>query len=129
MAPERMIIIGDAAHAVSPSAGQGASMAIEDAVVLAQCLRDVPAIPRAFERYEQLRRDRVESVVAQGRRNGQGKTAGAFGRVTRDLFMPLAMRAMFRGGRDPFRWQWDHHIDWDAPVTSPAPSVALPPRQ
>ena len=39
---DNMIIIGDAAHATSPAAGQGAAMALEDAVVLAQCLRDVP---------------------------------------------------------------------------------------
>jgi len=37
-----MIIIGDAAHAASPATGQGASMALEDAVVLAKTLRDVP---------------------------------------------------------------------------------------
>jgi hypothetical protein len=35
-----MIDLGDAAHATSPSSGQGASLAIEDAVVLAKCLRD-----------------------------------------------------------------------------------------
>ena len=38
---DRMIIIGDAAHAPSPSSGQGASMALEDGVMLAKCLRDV----------------------------------------------------------------------------------------
>ena len=40
-----MVIIGDAAHAPSPSSGQGASMATEDAVVLAKCLRDLPESP------------------------------------------------------------------------------------
>jgi hypothetical protein len=45
---ERMIIIGDAAHAASPSSGQGASMAIKDAVVLAKCLRDEPCIEDAL---------------------------------------------------------------------------------
>jgi 2-polyprenyl-6-methoxyphenol hydroxylase-like FAD-dependent oxidoreductase len=42
-APERADntdVIGDAAHAPSPSSGQGASMAIEDAVVLAKALRE-----------------------------------------------------------------------------------------
>lgn len=112
-----MIIIGDAAHAVSPSAGQGASMAIEDAVTLAKCLRDLPDVPQAFTRYEQLRRHRVERVMAQGRRNGNGKTVGPVGRVARDLSMPVVMRFMFRHGRDPLRWMWDHHIDWDAPIT------------
>ena len=38
----RMVVIGDAAHAPSPTSGQGASLAIEDAVVLAKCLRDLP---------------------------------------------------------------------------------------
>lgn len=118
----RMVIIGDAAHAVSPSAGQGASMAIEDAVTLGKCLRDRPLTPDALARYEHLRRGRVERVVAQGRRNGNGKTAGPVGRVARDLFMPLAMRHMFRAGRDPFRWLWDHHIDWTAPARTPRPS-------
>ena len=41
-----MVITGDAAHATSPSAGQGASMAMEDAVVLAQCLRDAGDVGR-----------------------------------------------------------------------------------
>lgn len=115
---DRMVIIGDAAHAVSPSAGQGASMAIEDAVTLARCLRDAPKAAEALTRYEQLRRGRVERVVAQGRRNGNGKTAGPVGRIIRDLFMPVAMRRTFRNGRDPFQWLWDHHIDWEAPTST-----------
>jgi 2-polyprenyl-6-methoxyphenol hydroxylase-like FAD-dependent oxidoreductase len=115
---DRMVIIGDAAHAISPSAGQGASMAVEDAVTLAKCLRDIPEVSQALAQYERLRRDRVEQVVAQGRRNADGKTAGPVGRVFRDLFMPIAMRRMFGNGRDPFRWIWSHHIDWDSPVTA-----------
>lgn len=59
----RMTIAGDAAHAASPSAAQGASMAAEDAIVLAKCLRDIPDAERAFAAYEQLRRPRVELVV------------------------------------------------------------------
>jgi FAD-dependent urate hydroxylase len=35
----RMIVIRDAAHAPSPTSGQGASLSIEDAVVLARSLR------------------------------------------------------------------------------------------
>jgi 2-polyprenyl-6-methoxyphenol hydroxylase-like FAD-dependent oxidoreductase len=49
-----MIVIGDAAHAASPATTQGASMAIEDAVVLAQCLRDVPFQADALRTYEYL---------------------------------------------------------------------------
>ncbi|MGH3316811.1 MAG: FAD-dependent oxidoreductase [Nocardioidaceae bacterium] len=122
----RVVLVGDAAHAVSPSSGQGASLAIEDAVVLAKCLRDVLGTEAAFRRYHSLRRGRVERVVAQGRRNGSGKTAGPLARMFRDAGMPLAMKAMFRGGRDPFRWIWDHRIDWDQEVpaaTSVSPSA------
>src|SRR5579859_6677697 len=35
----RVVLVGDAIHAVSPSAGQGASLAVEDAAMLAKCLR------------------------------------------------------------------------------------------
>jgi 2-polyprenyl-6-methoxyphenol hydroxylase-like FAD-dependent oxidoreductase len=61
-----MIVIGDAAHAASPATTQGASMAIEDAIVLAQCLRDIPRQADALGTYEHLRRSRVERVVQSG---------------------------------------------------------------
>ncbi|MFB1043792.1 FAD-dependent oxidoreductase [Streptomyces chrestomyceticus] len=59
----RTLIIGDAAHAASPATGQGASMALEDAVVLAKSLRDVPGAERAFALYEACRRPRVEHNI------------------------------------------------------------------
>ncbi|GAA2616817.1 FAD-dependent monooxygenase [Streptomyces axinellae] len=58
-----LIILGDAAHAAAPNAAQGASMAIEDSVVLAKCLRDLPGPGEAFAEFERLRRERVEAVV------------------------------------------------------------------
>ena len=41
-----MVLVGDAVHAASPASGQGASMAFEDAVTLARCLRTAPRRPR-----------------------------------------------------------------------------------
>jgi 2-polyprenyl-6-methoxyphenol hydroxylase-like FAD-dependent oxidoreductase len=58
----RVLVIGDAAHAASPATGQGASMALEDAVVLAKAVRD--AGQAAFTVYERLRRPRVEANIA-----------------------------------------------------------------
>ncbi|GGU50397.1 FAD-dependent oxidoreductase [Streptomyces albospinus] len=58
------VIVGDAAHTAAPNAAQGASMAIEDGIVLAKCLRDRPDPPSAFAAYEALRRERVERLVA-----------------------------------------------------------------
>jgi FAD-dependent urate hydroxylase len=110
-----MVVIGDAAHAPSPTSGQGASMAAEDAVVLARCLRDLPDIPRALAAYEGLRRRRVERIVAQGARTGSAKTQGPVGRVLRDLMLPLVFR--FLVTEKSMAWMYDHHINWDAPVT------------
>ncbi|GGL49621.1 FAD-dependent oxidoreductase [Planomonospora parontospora subsp. antibiotica] len=112
----RMVIVGDAAHATSPSSGQGASMAIEDAVVLAKCLRDVPGTRDAFAAFERLRRTRVERVVAQGRRNGSGKAPGAFGALLRDLVLPVIIRQVDR--RNGLAWMHDHRISWDDRVTA-----------
>jgi 2-polyprenyl-6-methoxyphenol hydroxylase-like FAD-dependent oxidoreductase len=64
----RMIVIGDAAHAASPATGQGASMALEDAVVLAKALRDHPDPAGAFTTYEQLRRERVQANISASAR-------------------------------------------------------------
>ena len=111
-------LIGDAVHATSPSAGQGASMAIEDAVTLARCLRDIPDITTAFGTYESMRRDRVEKVVAYSKAISNSKAAGPVGRVFRDLMMPLALKLF--ANSSSHAWMYTHHIDWDAPV-APVP--------
>ncbi len=54
----RAALIGDAAHVTSSSSGQGASLAIEDALELARCLRDEPDPVAAFAAYQRLREDR-----------------------------------------------------------------------
>ncbi|KOV56185.1 FAD-dependent oxidoreductase [Streptomyces sp. MMG1121] len=59
----RVLLIGDAAHAASPATGQGASMALEDAVVLAKALRDLPGTQAASVAYEGHRRPRVERNI------------------------------------------------------------------
>jgi 2-polyprenyl-6-methoxyphenol hydroxylase-like FAD-dependent oxidoreductase len=91
-----MVLVGDAAHAASPAAGQGASMALEDSVTLAKCLRDLPDVSRAFTTYEQLRRPRVEGLVAASAAQGNTTDAARTG---------------------PSQWVREHHIDWDSPIT------------
>jgi len=107
---DRMVLVGDAAHAVSPSSGQGVSMAIEDAVVLGRCLATIPAVPAALTEYERRRRGRVERVVAYGRRSGSTKTAGPVGAVLRDALTPLFLRLLYRKG-NPQAWILDHRVD------------------
>ncbi|TMR24174.1 FAD-dependent monooxygenase [Nonomuraea turkmeniaca] len=88
----RVLLLGDAAHATSPSAGQGASLAIEDAIVLARCLRDGRDHREAFERYEAERRPRAERVVAYSRTISNSKAAGPVARVFRDLMLPFFLK-------------------------------------
>lgn len=106
---DRMVVIGDAAHATSPASGQGASMAIEDAVTLAKCLRDTG--DDAFARYEALRRKRVERVVAQGKRNGDGKSLGP---VMRHV-LPLVFK-LYKPSEASMNWLYGHRIDWETAV-------------
>ena len=113
---EGIIVIGDAAHATAPSSGQGASMAIEDAVVLARCLRDLSETGQAFAAYERLRRGRVEKIVAHGARTSNSKAAGPVGRALRDLMMPMILGRVARGGS--LAWMHDYHIDWDERVAA-----------
>ena len=110
------IIIGDAAHATAPSAGQGASMSVEDAVVLAQCLRDCPDIPTAFTTFESLRRSRVEKIVRHGHRSANSKAAGPVGRFLRDLVLPVVFRQAAKDGGRSMMWLQGHHIDFDQTI-------------
>ncbi|MEC3953120.1 NAD(P)/FAD-dependent oxidoreductase [Nocardia sp. CDC153] len=108
-----MVIIGDAAHVTSPTAGQGLALAIEDAVVLAQCLRDCPDVPTAFTTFEALRRDRVTKIVKHGR---NPEPPGAIGRFLRDLMMPVILGKTAKDGGKSLMWIQGHHIDFDARV-------------
>ena len=54
----RVVLLGDAAHATTPHLGQGAGMAIEDAVVLAEELCSGDSIEKQLKRYMERRYDR-----------------------------------------------------------------------
>ncbi|MFC1408053.1 FAD-dependent monooxygenase [Streptacidiphilus sp. N1-12] len=114
----RMVLLGDSAHAASSSSGQGASLAIESAVQLARCLRDLPQ-HQALTAYEQLRRPRVERIIKAAARTNSNKTPGPVGRVVRDAVMPLAMKLV---KPEKMAWQYEYRINWSEPV--PAPSTA-----
>lgn len=60
-----LLFIGDAAHATTPNMGQGACQAIEDAMVLANCLEGVPVVQEAFTAFEQKRLKRTHYIVKQ----------------------------------------------------------------
>ncbi|GAA0981372.1 FAD-dependent monooxygenase [Acrocarpospora macrocephala] len=113
----RMVLVGDSAHAPSNSSGQGASLAIESAVQLARCLRDLPDIPSAYVTFERLRRERVEKVARRAARINQAKAPGAVARALMPLMMPLLMKTAMKPEKTIGPEQ-RYVIDWDAPVTA-----------
>lgn len=114
-------LIGDAAHAISPTSGQGASLAIEDGVLLARFLRDHGDPASAFAAFEATRRGRVEKLIAQAKRSSNQKIPNPLTRLVRDrVILPLVGKAAARTTRD---WVTDYRIDWDAPADQ-APSRA-----
>jgi 2-polyprenyl-6-methoxyphenol hydroxylase-like FAD-dependent oxidoreductase len=64
----RLVLVGDAAHAASPAAAQGASMALADAVALAGALGEHADPAAAFTAYEARRRAETEETVAASAR-------------------------------------------------------------
>ena len=62
-----VVLVGDAAHATSPTLSQGAAMALEDAVVLADALHRTRAVPPALAAYESRRRPRTKWVLDRTR--------------------------------------------------------------
>ncbi|MBF9251808.1 FAD-dependent monooxygenase [Pontibacter sp. 172403-2] len=63
----RVLLLGDAAHATTPNMGQGACQAIEDAVVLGQCLGQEADIAAALKKYEKRRMARTAKVIRLSR--------------------------------------------------------------
>jgi 2-polyprenyl-6-methoxyphenol hydroxylase-like FAD-dependent oxidoreductase len=62
-----VVLVGDAAHATSPTLSEGAAMALEDAVVLAQALVSADSVAEALRAYENRRRPRTKWVLDRTR--------------------------------------------------------------
>jgi salicylate hydroxylase len=78
----QVVLIGDAAHAMTPFLGQGAAMGIEDAVVLARAIADSADFDSALKRYEAARLARTRMVQEESNLNAdrlQGAEAELYG--------------------------------------------------
>lgn len=77
----RCMLLGDAAHAMQPQAGQGISMALEDAFLICKLLRDpTRSLPDVFEEFDRVRRPRVEEIASLAASNAEGrKKTGPWG--------------------------------------------------
>lgn len=107
----RVCLLGDAAHATSPHVGGGASLALEDAIVAARCLRDVPDVESAFAAFESLRRDRVSRLVRQARRTGNQKAVSnpILVRI-RDRLLPFFLERASASSD----WIHAYHVEWES---------------
>jgi salicylate hydroxylase len=100
----RAVLLGDACHAMPPHLGQGAGMAIEDAVVLARALADHRRdLDGAFRSYQTKRKERVERVAAAVRKFGRIYNVG---HPIRGAVLHTLMRLMskIRPAAGPFDW-------------------------
>jgi 2-polyprenyl-6-methoxyphenol hydroxylase-like FAD-dependent oxidoreductase len=112
---DRMVLVGDSAHAPSNSSGQGASLSIESAIQLARCLRDIKDVPRAFAAYERLRRTRVEQIAARAAKVNHTKTPGPLAQRLMPIIMPIMIKTVMNPEKHMAPVQ-RYRIDWDAPV-------------
>src|SRR5262245_18597557 len=73
----RAVLLGDAAHPMTPNLGMGACQAIEDAVVLSDALSREPSVEAALDRYQTRRISRANSFVERSFRLGQVAHVGS----------------------------------------------------
>jgi salicylate hydroxylase len=116
-----LVLVGDAAHPAG--AGQGASMAIEDAVELAAQLRRAGPVAAALAGYERARRGRAGKMAKIAAANRDAKTAGPVAARLRNLIMPVLFPRLYERATG---WLYDY----DPGSAQPEAEAAgrLPPR-
>ena len=103
-------LLGDAAHPMLPFLAQGGAMAIEDAVVAAQCLARRPDdAAAALRTYAAIRRGRTRRVQRQAARNGQHYHLKGVSAMLRNAAMGVM------GGEHLLR-HYDWLYDWRPPA-------------
>jgi 2-polyprenyl-6-methoxyphenol hydroxylase-like FAD-dependent oxidoreductase len=94
----RVVLVGDAAHATSPNMAQGAAMAVEDALVLAEELGRQGSVPTALAAFTARREPRTSWVRARARR--RDRTRG-LPPIVRDAALWLAGERLYRADYRP----------------------------
>ncbi|WP_433501268.1 FAD-dependent oxidoreductase [Sphaerimonospora sp. CA-214678] len=100
---DRIVLIGDAAHPVG--AGQGASMAVEDAVALAREVAATKTVPAALAAFDRLRHDRTGKLAKTAAANRDAKTAGPVAARLREIIMPFFFNRFYEKATG---WLYDH---------------------
>jgi 2-polyprenyl-6-methoxyphenol hydroxylase-like FAD-dependent oxidoreductase len=95
---DRAVLIGDAAHASSPAMAEGAGMAMEDALILAESVATFSDPDKALAAYDARRRPRVDWVQSQCKARDTLRTLPAFARST---ILKLFGEALYRRSYTP----------------------------
>ena len=98
-----LVLVGDAAHPAG--AGQGASMAIEDAVELARQLRRPGTVAEALAGYDEIRRARAGKMAKIAAANRDAKSAGPVAVRLRNLLMPFFFNRFYERATG---WLYDY---------------------
>ena len=97
-----VLLIGDAAHATSPNMAQGAAMALEDAIVLAQSFTAAAGIAAGLTEFERRRRPRTNWIRAQTHRRDRARTLPP---AIRGLMLRRFGKRILRSNYRPLREQ------------------------
>lgn len=93
----RITLLGDAIHPTTPNLGQGGCLAIEDALVLARCLKKHGATEEALRNYERLRYKRTAAVTKYSRYYGAvGQWENVWARGLRRTALALVPESIAR---------------------------------
>jgi salicylate hydroxylase len=118
----RVTLLGDSAHPMLPYLGQGACMAVEDGIVLAEAVKRSPEdLDLALADYEHLRKPRsTRAQLGSRHRAKQNHLASSIARLKRDIGM--ALRSRFGKDKSPTRadWLYDYDASTEDGYTTPA---------
>jgi 2-polyprenyl-6-methoxyphenol hydroxylase-like FAD-dependent oxidoreductase len=92
----RVVLIGDAAHATTPHLGQGAGMAIEDSIVLAEEIAKPGAVEDALQRFGERRWERCKYITERSIQVGEWEMARRH-----DIDRPAIFKEMFEVTAQP----------------------------
>jgi len=115
----RVTLLGDACHPTLPMLAQGAVQALEDGLVLARALTQIPSIPAALLSYEATRRDRTARVIQGSAENARrfhdpslATAAGAAAYVAREWAEPRVEQR--------YDWLFRYQADTEPLASTPA---------
>jgi salicylate hydroxylase len=108
--PKGVAILGDAAHPTLPFLAQGASMALEDAWVLAEVLASHDTVAAGLSAYQALRRPRTSRIVAAASGNARAYHLSGLPKVIGHAGLRLVGRVSPRAMLSRFDWLYGHDV-------------------